>query len=978
MSLNKEFKDNELNKYMSKISTTQWTSFLKSLFNILRNEGLNITGKNALNEITNLLMLVFIEDKYEIFNKNALSIRLQLREEDKFKNIYLDIKNKLEKYKNDLISKKDKENDIYANLWDILYNDEYHLKTKIEGKKKQQEVNEDLLSCLFTRFSMHPYLKKLISAPADSSKQKPSMSDITSFTNSINKVMYGKNIYHMMELIYDKFYQTDKEGKMIFNLASLSIDFDHLGEAWEKELVATGDTDKSKNGEFFTRRDLCNDIINEINPKKEHKILDPACGSGGMLIGIISRIKEQLKEQYGNNTNKINEEYLKYVQNNVYGIEIRAEGFKNLCLNLILHDTTGEILNNMLLGSSLDFTKNKHYSNSIDCIVANHPYGKGNKDAPIYAIRDDGNHIVSLEEEDLESDTSTKQKKPSIKNAFTNLGKEYSSYWNCILNKDMNLPAENTPKFMMYYYNTLKIGGKAGIVSDRGFLINGTDRTDNMNKRLRQFLLTNCNLYKLWLLPTGIFTHTSFATCVCFFEKGKQTKEVEFVELYFKEEDKGKGNKKYYFKPGFKVTIDKIKKNNWSLNVEDYLPKEKGLNTQQFNIPVEWKKLGDVGTFLPKSKRHASYGKETGKYPFFTSSYNIKRCDTADYNDECLIVGTGGNINVKISSKFSCSADNIVIDLKNKNKYCYYLLRINNNFMSKGFKGSGIGHISKDYLQKMDLPIPTNQQDQDKIVEFCDFLFDDADKPDFIPEMPKRKYDLEIVAKYCDGNELLKHLFNEKYISFVESIKMAHRVNDLREIPEEPIFNELNKRNNEDFYLNTFLKKEWEYITKDVEMEEVKLGDVGKIVYGKRITVSNNSKDKTDIYNVPVYGGGGITFYTKEQNRPLDNEQFTIIIGRFGVSEKCVRVVNSVFFLNDSGMSFHSNINVMKYILQLKQKDIFSVTKGSGQQNMDIDKLKNILLPIPTNPQDQDKIVNYLDEKMELHKKYWEHLKKII
>ncbi len=33
-------------------------------------------------------------------------------------------------------------------------------------------------------------------------------------------------------------------------------------------------------------------------------------------------------------------------------------------------------------------------------------------------------------------------------------------------------------------------------------------------------------------------------------------------------------------------------------------------------------KIGDICTFLQKSKRQASYGEDKGKYPFYTSSNN--------------------------------------------------------------------------------------------------------------------------------------------------------------------------------------------------------------------------------------------------------------------------------------------------------------------------------------------------------------------
>ena len=63
-------------------------------------------------------------------------------------------------------------------------------------------------------------------------------------------------------------------------------------------------------------------------------------------------------------------------------------------------------------------------------------------------------------------------------------------------------------------------------------------------------------------------------------------------------------------------------------------------------------KLGDICEFLPKSKRNASFGQEIGQYNFYTSSNKIQKCDIADYNEECLIIGDGGIANIKFSYQF--------------------------------------------------------------------------------------------------------------------------------------------------------------------------------------------------------------------------------------------------------------------------------------------------------------------------------------
>ena len=64
--------------------------------------------------------------------------------------------------------------------------------------------------------------------------------------------------------------------------------------------------------------------------------------------------------------------------------------------------------------------------------------------------------------------------------------------------------------FLQHIYYSLKVGGKAGVVIDRGILNNGTDKKNSWEGRLRKFLLEKCQITKIINLPTGIFKHTNF------------------------------------------------------------------------------------------------------------------------------------------------------------------------------------------------------------------------------------------------------------------------------------------------------------------------------------------------------------------------------------------------------------------------------------------------------------------------------------
>ncbi len=136
-------------------------------------------------------------------------------------------------------------------------------------------------------------------------------------------------------------------------------------------------------------------------------------------------------------------------------------------------------------------------------------------------------------------------------------------------------------------------------------------------------------------------------------------------------------------------------------------------------------RIKDAFAFLKKSKIKAGDGLEVGKYPFYTSSSNLsKYLDYYEIEDESLIFGTGGSASIHHSyGKFSTSTDCFVVQNNNKFeidlRYVYLFLSGNIHILENGFKGAGLKHISKKYLEEVEIPLPTLET-QKKIVEVLD------------------------------------------------------------------------------------------------------------------------------------------------------------------------------------------------------------------------------------------------------------------
>jgi type I restriction enzyme S subunit len=329
-----------------------------------------------------------------------------------------------------------------------------------------------------------------------------------------------------------------------------------------------------------------------------------------------------------------------------------------------------------------------------------------------------------------------------------------------------NKSSSAVPLFLQAIIYMLKINGKCAVV-----LPDGQDLFSKTNTTLvavREYLMKTCDLKEIIYLPSGIFTYTPIKTCVFYFVKKREGTDVLETKIKVSKSQKETG-RDYKFSKTHQTTkvkfydyneskdekyllvevpIEQIAINAYSLNYAEYMKDE--TEEAQYEEGVIVKTLGEVCKFLPKSKRQASYGEKQGQYPFYTSSQIYsKYCDKYDYEDECLVIGTGGNANIKYSSKFSCSTDNFVIKINPGQlaKYLYYYLSINIEVLQKGFIGVGLQHVSKEYISNIKIPIPSLDKQQE-IVKYLDFIYEKANKTS-----SEKIAELKQLNEFCLSNQ---------------------------------------------------------------------------------------------------------------------------------------------------------------------------------------------------------------------------------
>ena len=144
-------------------------------------------------------------------------------------------------------------------------------------------------------------------------------------------------------------------------------------------------------------------------------------------------------------------------------------------------------------------------------------------------------------------------------------------------------------------------------------------------------------------------------------------------------------------------------------------------------IPQHWEISRGKNLFIeyPKSKITANEGDEEGKYKFFTSSNEqSKWLNYFHMNSEAILFSTGGCAGVNYCQKeYSYSTDCWALyGRKNVHLkyYYYYFETILNEIQQKGFKGSSLEHLQKDFIKASEIIVPSTKLEQSIIAKYLD------------------------------------------------------------------------------------------------------------------------------------------------------------------------------------------------------------------------------------------------------------------
>ena len=472
-----------------------------------------------------------------------------------------------------------------------------------------------------------------------------------------------------------------------------AMDEDILGEAYEEVIkdVMTGKV----LGQFFTPPKVKQMMVNLVDPQVNldgtiETIFDPAMGTCGFLITCLRNLVRKSKSQ----NISLNWDFIS--QQGLGGREAEPDTYQLAVSNMLI--ASGKMFKVLEKGDSI----RDPITNKYDIILANPPFGID--------------------------------------------GLTYSEIMHPLRNEYMPISSNSAvPLFLQAIIHMLKVNGRCAVVLPEG------QELFSKSKALvavREYLMKTCDLKEVIYLPAGTFTHTTIKTCVFYFHKKKEGKDVLETKLKHSKTTQKETGRTYVFSKThqtrkvkfydyntenaikhllLEVAIEDLAKNNYSLNYAEYLKDETADEVYEDGVVV--KTLGEVCEF----KNGKGIKKDTlvdGEYPVIGGGQKPMGTHN-EYNvDENVILCSSSGAYAGFISRYNkkvWASDCFSIKPKNKmidNNYLYYALKLSfQDAIYKQQTGTAQPHIYSKNLETLKIPIPPLDRQQE-IVKYLDFIYE--------------------------------------------------------------------------------------------------------------------------------------------------------------------------------------------------------------------------------------------------------------
>lgn len=370
---------------------------------------------------------------------------------------------------NDLKNKADAEwlGKEYISMFDGVDEDGVENQTKRWSYFKHMEGGEMLQHM---QSKVFPFIKNLRDSNQEYTKH---MKDAVFIVQKGSLLVQAVSL---IDEIYEEIKKEQQEGQTFQ---------DTQGDLYEHLLSQISSSGKL--GQFRTPRHIIQMMCELVKPKLGDLVCDPACGTGGFLLGAYQYILKQYtspefltKDESGMSKGLVGDKLTDSRQwdalkkETFYGYDIDTTMVRTGLMNLMLHGIDHP---------KIDYkdTLSKHFDETgrYDVILANPPF-KG-----------------SIDKNDISEDLRINTTKTEL-------------------------------LFVNRIIDMLALGGRAAVIVPDGVLFGSS----NAHKNLRKMLIEECELQGIVSMPSGVFKpYAGVSTGILIFVKGGKTENIWFYDM---------------------------------------------------------------------------------------------------------------------------------------------------------------------------------------------------------------------------------------------------------------------------------------------------------------------------------------------------------------------------------------------------------------------------------------------------------------
>ena len=456
------------------------------------------------------------------------------------------------------------------------------------------------------------------------------------------------------------------------------FDYSHseeLGNAYEYLLSIM--SSQGDAGQFRTPRHIIDFIVEVVNPTKDDKVLDPACGTAGFLISaykhILSQHDGKSSDGTKNSEKPLTPDQRKTLVSNFEGYDIDPGMVRISQVNMYLHQFKNpKIYQYDSLGSD------ERWADKFDVILANPPFM-----SPKGGIKPHGKFSIKSNRSEV--------------------------------------------LFVDYIMNHLRPKGRAGVIVPEGIIF----QSGKAHTQLRKKLVAD-GLYAVISLPSGVFNpYAGVKTSILFFdhELAKQKKEILFIKIESDGFDLG-AQRRPIDKNDLPEAVKTLNKWRDGKEIEsvlvNYIDKTKIAENGDYNLSadrygvaadysdVKWPMV-DLGDIADVLKGTAITKKDTinGSIPVIAGGqqpayYHNKANRSGDVITVSASGAYAGFVNFFETPIFAsdCSTIQTKDDSKVSTRYIFNILKAKQEDIYAFQQGGGQPHVYSKDLKKIKLPLP--------------------------------------------------------------------------------------------------------------------------------------------------------------------------------------------------------------------------------------------------------------------------------